>query len=383
MKFHRAAAVATAALSLAVVGPSLPADASPAPIWAQNGYGPGNTNDNPNESVLTASTIGHIKLKWKLNATPACGPKIAPVVIGQSLFTAGPHGLDSYNTVSGARRWHDGLNQEIDGLAISDGLLIVLTSACTLPSAYVSVLTAFNLSTGHEVWQDGFDNIASDLHVVPGVVAVDSSDSSGHAFTEAYRVSDGTEIWQIWGVRQLAASPGGEFLLDNPTSGTLAVAATTGTVLWQTNNFWYYVTSNPDGTEFYVSGYVEAENAYGRSAVDAATGSVIWTARTFSDDLVTSDGQRLYFASSKTIECLDANTGRRLYSVSFRSTLGRPMLAGGVLYAPMRDGAAMAELNASNGKKVATGVSGKQAVGPIVVGGRLYVLTDRLRAYGL
>ncbi len=79
MRFRRYTGLALIAL-LALSGWAQPAGAATTPEWAQQGYGPGYTNYNPDESQLNASTIGRVELRWNVAAdsmSPVCDCAVA------------------------------------------------------------------------------------------------------------------------------------------------------------------------------------------------------------------------------------------------------------------------------------------------------------------
>jgi outer membrane protein assembly factor BamB len=162
-------------------------------------------------------------------------------------------------------------------------------------------------------------------------------------------------------------------LLRGAGGGAMGVSVTDGRMLWRSEQNRHAIGSDPAGTRFYVGGP-------GVSAVDAATGRVIW-ASTLPAAEVTSDGRHVYFARSRSIECLDARDGRKLWSIHLPGVAGRPVRAGGLLYAASANGS-LAVVDAATGHPEKSGISGSVDHPPVVAGGRLFTTDgDELRAY--
>ncbi|WP_433371416.1 PQQ-binding-like beta-propeller repeat protein [Actinoplanes sp. CA-142083] len=363
-----------AVAAVLVVVPS-PVAAAPPSEWPQPGYGPGATYYNPSESRLNAGTIDRIRERWKL---PAHGPSrceagVDPVLAGGLLFSSDPGGIGAYDPATGARRWHLDLPRtSVRRLAVAEGRLVALSSECALPARFESHLTAYEPATGRQLWTTGLAKFSYDLRIDRGTIALDSN-QDGLASTIAYGVSDGRFRWLRRGDRgDGLVSAGGRVLLRGAAGGAKGVSITDGRTLWQTNRNWYAIGSDPAGTRFYVGGP-------GLSAVDAATGRVLWTSPLQAAE-VTSDGRHVYFARARSVECLDAATGRKLWSAHLPGVVGRPVRAGGLLYATSQS--QLTILNAATGRPEKSGMSGSLDHPAVVAGGRLFTTDgDELRAY--
>lgn len=350
--------------------------AGPPAEWPQVGYGPGGTHYNPAESRLTAGTIGGIRQRWALSthASSLCEVGVDPVLSGGRLFTSDPGGIGAYQPATGRRVWHVGLpGSSVRRLAVADGKLLMLSSECRVPARFESRLTAYDPATGRRLWTAGLAKFSYDMRIDRGVVVLDSN-QDGLASTIAYRVADGTFRWLLRGDRgDGLVSAGGRLLLRTAAGGAKAVSVTDGRVLWQTTSNMYAVGTDPAGTVFYIDGP-------GLSAVDAATGRVRWTTGRHVAE-VTGDGRHVYFIQARSIECLDAATGRKLFAVHLPRPGGRPVRAGGLLYTA--DGAGgLSIVDAATGTVRAAGVPASQYHPPVITGGWLYVTDgDGLRAY--
>ncbi|SNY04642.1 outer membrane protein assembly factor BamB [Paractinoplanes atraurantiacus] len=352
-----------------------PAAASPAQSWPQSGYGPGNTYYNPAETRLNASTITHVKQRWKLaTRTSNCDTGVRPVLDGRSLFSNDPGGIGAYDPATGKRRWHVDLPQTtVSRLALADGKLLMLSSECRVPAAFESHLTAFDPARGKRLWSKGLEKFSYDMRIDRGTIVLDSN-QNGLASTIAFGVDDGEQRWLRLGDRgDGLVSANGRLLLRKADGGAAAVETRTGKTLWETTNNWYAGGTDPAGTRFYVG------SSAGLTAVDAATGKAIWSTKLQVSD-VTTDTTHVFFSQYRSATALDARTGRKLYSVHTPSAAGRTSRAGGLLYTPTDDGLVVA--SAATGVPLKKEIPADRDHPPVIAGGWLYVSDGGvLRAY--
>jgi outer membrane protein assembly factor BamB len=363
----------------------VPAPAATAPgDWTQPGYGAGATYYNPDERRLTAAAIGALAQRWTrpTHSSSHCEVGADPVVAGGLVFTTDPGGVGAYDPATGMPQWHVKLRRTtVRGLAFADGKLIALSSGCSVPTPYESRLTAFDPVTGAQLWTIGLAKFGYDLRIDRGVVALDSN-QDGVASTIAYRVADGRYLWLRTGAHADGLVSADGRLLLRTAAGAEAVDITTGATLWRTAQDWHAIGTDPDGRRFYVDSPVDEP---GLSAVDAATGRVLWTIATHATG-VTADGQRIYFTRGRSVECRDAATGRKLFSVHLPGPGGRPVRAGTLLYTAVGTGSPLSIVDAETGTPRATAprvrIRSDRDHPPVVIYGRLLV-TDgaMLRGY--
>jgi outer membrane protein assembly factor BamB len=366
-------AALTAALSL----PTPPAPApAPASEWAQTGYGPGLTFYNPHESRLTASSVGAITSRWEMSThgAPECEVGREPLAGYGNLYTSDPGGIGAYDPATGARRWHVALERRgVTRMALSGGILATLTYACDNQHSFLS---AYRAGTGARLWEIPLGAPTQDMIVDRGVVVVDSRPDF-EASTVAHRLTTGARLWKLYGTRgDGLLSAQGRILLRTEGEGSRAVDVKTGTTIWRTPEDWYAVGSNPSGSRFYIGG----RNG-GLTAIDSANGNKAWES-TWPAPSVTADNERVYFPRYRSVVCLDAKTGRKLWSVHLPDGAGQPVRAGSLLYSPSGMGAGLSIADATTGRTLKGGMPSSQNYPPTVAGGRLF-LTDgnRLRAY--
>ncbi|MBB2945761.1 outer membrane protein assembly factor BamB [Actinoplanes lutulentus] len=341
--------------------------------WTQPGYGPGATFYNPLENGLDPSKL--VK-RWEIptHGSPECEIGREPLIAGGNVYSSAAGGFAAFDPATGARRWFTKLvRRGITRMAIADGKIVTLTYTC---DGQGSFLTAFSATTGTRLWEVPIGGPAQDMVVDRGVAVVDTRPDYTLS-TTGYRLGDGGRLWRLTGTRgDGLLSSGGRLLLRTNESGARAVDIKTGGTVWQTTQNWYAVGSDPAGTRFYVSGTGGA-----LAAVNAANGSTIWKSDVPSPG-VTADDKRVYLPRYRSVLCLDAGTGRKLWSVHLPDAAGQPVRAGALLFSPSGIDSPLSIVDAVTGRAMKGGMPSDQHYPPAVAGGRLFLTDgDRLRAY--
>jgi outer membrane protein assembly factor BamB len=93
---------------------------------------------------------------------------------------------------------------------------------------------------------------------------------------------------------------------------------------------------------------------------------------------VSTDGPRLYVAQGSTLVARDAATGAEVWSHASSSPLGKPVIAGGVVYNTV-SGRGVEPLDAATGANLDFDAPfGGVVDHPVIVNGRFYVTTGRV-----
>jgi outer membrane protein assembly factor BamB len=380
-----------AAVALLAAGPALVAGPARAadPGWASDGYGPGATFYNPNESSINAGTVGGVKLKWSrtlrhLDGSP-CGSFGEPVSANGRVFVTDQAGIAAYQVSTGQRLWtFDYEDPEDNGaprLSIAGGTLLAGNNDCNSNSDPNGRLLALDAATGAKLWDLGLDPPVESMVVDRGVVVVSGSSPSDAETVAAYRIGDGSRAWS----RQSYASPGisaGGRLLVNRTDrdATSALDVRTGKVLWTRLKRWDGMGSAPAGDRFYVS-----DGTGSLISITSTGGAVKWTARR-QNGLIAADGRRIYRVAGERVAALNATTGKQLWSREFLGETGQPVRAGGLLYTGIDGGNPLGVLHASTGKLASGGRQfGNVETGKVIVTGGwvFYTDYDTLKAFSL
>jgi outer membrane protein assembly factor BamB len=379
-------APATAAAAPAAAAPARAAVEAATGDWAQDGYGPGNTAVNPNERTITTRNAGKLRYRWSVLSgvtRSGCLAQSAPVVAGRRLFLPDANGFAAYDAVTGERLWRRNVgifDSETPKFAVSGNLLLSASNTCGSVSDPDVELTAYDVATGATRWSVKRDAPMAHMVVDRNVVAVGGGDA-GEDRVSVYRRSDGKVLWSRAEV-ELAAdvSAGGRLLLarrgDN--KGSVAVDIVTGRELWSTKAQWVVAAADPSGERF-----IAGDTTGALYALDARNGNTVWSAKGIAREdgsaTIAVDDTRIFATRDTHLIALDAKTGKKVWDREFLSNpLGRPTVAGGVVYAPIEDGW-LAIRDARTGDDLEDlPLVGDVREHAVVAGGHLYVSNGRV-----
>lgn len=374
--------VARASTAGATAGPARAGAAG----WAQDGYGPGNTGVNPNERTITVGNAGALRYRWSIVSGVSRGTcmfQAPPVVADGRLFLADQSGFAAYRAGTGGRIWRHPVavpgDQETPAFAVAGSVLLVAVNDCGSTSDPDGELTAYDAATGAERWTVRRDAPLYRMVVDRDVVAVGGGDASADVVS-AYRRHDGALLWTRTGVELGAnVSAAGRLLLTRTDhSGVTTVDIRTGSPLWTKAVDWTVAAADPDGRRFLVG-----DPAGRLLAVAAADGAVAWTApgiagQQGASTQIAVDAGRVYAAVGDHLVALRAGDGMRLWDQDLYGWVGRPVLAGGVLYATVEN-QPLAILDPRTGATLDDQPQVSDARGhAVVVGGRLFVTDGRV-----
>ena len=318
-------------LTLVATGAAAAPAQAAAPSWTHDGYGPGNTSYNPAESVVNATSIKRLRLKWRAvpaAGTDGCQSQTAPVVVGGRMFMIDGDGVGAYDALTGRRLWRDATVMDSmvhRTLTVAGGLVITTGYSCygvSDPSGHIAALDA---ATGKRRWRviegSATEHVVADSGML---ISYSKCEVCSSNLVAAYRLSDGAPVWSHPDTALTSPVSANGRLLLTGENGTVAVAAGTGRVLWRSAAVLSVLAANPAGDQFYVS------NRTGTlAALQASTGRVVWSAASAAGQLA-ADGRRVYVIRDG-ITAYDAVTGRRLWRRAVTSH-SKPVRAGGLLY---------------------------------------------------
>ncbi|MCU7722281.1 PQQ-binding-like beta-propeller repeat protein [Actinoplanes sp. KI2] len=271
----------------------MPARAAATVEWPHPGYDAEDSYYNPHESAINRSTIGHLTRRWtvQLRKQAACAGFSAPLVAAGRVIATDQYGISAYNESTGAASWHfdwpDPVGTETPSMAVDGATLIAATTDCFSQSDPDGTIVALDLATGRVRWRVTSDAPAFSLVVDKGMAVVWGESPSDERATVAYRVADGKVAWRKAGYQSANVSADGRLLLTD-THQTSAVSISTGVPLWTRSGYWQAKAATPAGDRFLVT------NGQSLSAIGAASGAVLWTARGGSNDLLATDGRRVF-----------------------------------------------------------------------------------------
>jgi outer membrane protein assembly factor BamB len=356
---------------------------APTGTWAQDGYGPGHAGYNPGETAITTKNVATLAYRWSIVSPvvrDACGQQDPPVVGGGRLFLTDQRGFGAYDAATGHRlwtvAWSDPADEIAPALALDGSTLLVATDDCQSVSDPDGELTAYNVATGAVRWAVHRDAPFYSMVVDAGIVVAAGGDA-GADETSAYRVSNGHAQWNRFNTAlPVGVEFGGRLLLQRTDgTGAVAVRLTTGAKIWQTSKNWFAEAAG--GSHFYVDA-----NDTDLVSVNAATGAVAWTAHGDANSnagaTIAVDTTRVYATVGDDIIALNAATGTPAWDTSIGDRTGRPIVAGGVVYAtdPAEPGDV---LDAKTGADLDPDAPYRMEIGhAVVAGGWLYVTDGRV-----
>jgi outer membrane protein assembly factor BamB len=298
---------------------------------------PGFRGDAARSGNAARGPVGLPVLQWRFRAAGPVNSDVA--IVGDAVFVASDDGIvRALDRTSGAERWAFRTAQgPLIGLAIDSGLALVVDGT--------GHLIALDAATGKERWA------SRSALIGPSNLAVD----------------------------------GGRVYAGQSDGSIAAINAASGVEMWRTS----ISTVGPANSPAVADGMVfDAGTGAGISALDAATGNVVWHAETGPDQLGTPvvSGGIAYIgasgqAASGRLWAFDEKTGRPLWVVD--QDLQAPSVANGVAFTASSSGLIAALDSASGTTRWTFHVQGP-AHAPAVAAGVVYVAADgEHRVYAL
>ena len=241
MRFPLAVGFA-ASVAMSVVGGSHPASAaSTSTDWTQEGFNGQHTGDNPAETILTRSNVGHLTSAFSTRVNPN-NPQIAgvypdPIVAGGVVYlsNSGNGIVEAIDGASGAVKWR------------------------VTPHCYGE--TTAPAFAGGQIWIGNDD---------PAISAISTGGVQISCLPLFYAVGYGLSP---------PSAGNGRVYAEADDGGVGAVNATTGAILWSTNSNVGDAstpTVSADGRAVFVGGY-GSQTQQLLYKLNATTGAVMWS----------------------------------------------------------------------------------------------------------
>lgn len=376
----------------ALAAPGTEAQVAAATGWILDGYGPGNTSYNPQESELNRSAVADLTARWSglsPRVTDSCAEQSPPLAADGRVYVTDEAGVTVYDADSGETLWHRPNDSPVETLtpilALAGSRLLLTDTYCRSASDPTTFLIAVDARTGEQLWRVRRDVPIWEMVVDGDVVVGSGEDTDGQAVT-AYRVSDGEELWTRDGRMYEPVSSQGRVLVQpyadaaaraaNQVPASELVDITTGETVWSSSTRWTAQAAAGDAL------YALAGDRVAR--LDADSGDVVWSVTSEATSWISVDDTQVYVVRGSDLAAYDARTGEQNWYRVFDATLGKPVVAGGVLYSTI-SGAYVDALNPANGRNIVDELPFQRAVGhPVVVDGWLYATDGRvLDAYAI
>ncbi|WP_233252436.1 PQQ-binding-like beta-propeller repeat protein [Maritimibacter sp. 55A14] len=380
---------------------SLPAQVNHA-AWTHRNGTPEHRIDHPAlrlplEPVWSASIGTGDTRKHRITA--------APVISGGRIFTLDARALVTAHSTDGARLWSVDLTPHADKPGDASGGALTVAGNRLYVTTGFGALYALDPATGARVWEQKLDAaVTGSVTVSEGVVYTVSRD--GRAW--ALDAGDGRIRWEQAGVTPQAVVTGGagpavsDGLVVFPfgSGDVVTMLKKNGIRLWQAGvsggrlGLARSNISDITGDPVIDRGRVYIGNQAGKLvAFDLRSGARLWTADTGAMGPVWPAGGSLFVLSDATeLLRLDAGTGERIWGAELpgfvkarrRSRVWTqvythygPVLAGGRVIVASDDGLIRFFDPQSGALTGTTELRGGAAAAPVVVGGRLYIVSER------
>lgn len=331
--------------------------------WPQFQFDSCRTGYNPNEFVLSPTTVGNLALKWKQTGVSVYS---SPAIANGVIYTGDLEGDDLYafNATTGALLWKYPVDNSF------------LSPAVGRETVYIAVtggLNAVTINPPGLAWSFKFGDASSEPTLAAGVVYVGSEDGVLYALN----AETGVLLWQFnTGYDQFisASAVASDIVYVTSLTGYLyALDATTGTLIWE--------YTGPAGSVAVANEKVYAAADKILYALDAGTGALLWkfaTEQSLSRSSPAVANGIVYLTSfGNSLYAVNANTGALLWKSVAGNAFGNysfyssPAVANGVVYVGSDDGYLYA-LNANSGLLLWRYRIGAELSGPVVVNGMVY-----------
>jgi outer membrane protein assembly factor BamB len=218
-------------------------------------------------------------------------PLAPPVVSGGRAFAADSAGVVAYDAKTGTKLWSNrtAFHDVSPSLAVSGNVVVGYAYTCGSVSDPNGVMVAFDATTGAIKWQTKRDSPFAEVVIDSGVVVASGGSASDTDAVSAYRLTDGTVVWDRSDhLLRHPVSAGGTLLLTHTEEdGAAAVSAATGATLWSTPRNLSVLAANPAGDRFYA---VQADTTL--VALKVSNGAQVWSVPKLPGE-VAADGKRL------------------------------------------------------------------------------------------
>ena len=357
--------------------------------WSQPG---GVASNAPGHLALTGAT----KKVWSSNAGAGSSSDgkltASPVAFGGRIFTLDAEGrVSAFDASNGRRAWHTSLvpsNEDEDegyggGLAVDNGRLYVATGFGTL--------VALDPQSGKTLWQKSLETpIRNSPTAADGRIFVVTSEGRFFCLSG----EDGTELWTYRGLSEKASllgntSPavsGGIVVVPYPSGDVIALDVKTGQPQWRESvargrsGSSSLASLNDSARPVISNGVVYALGHSGRMiATTQKSGKRLWSQSVGGTQQPWVAGDNVYVVDKGgRVMALARKTGEVLWVAKLPGgkTWSGPVLAGGQLWLASSKGI-LVSVDATTGRVSKTRDLGDPVyISPIVVAGRMYVLTD-------
>ena len=363
------AIVVVTALLVGLVVAATPASAAAAAPWRQGDYGPARSSFNSNETIVSASSIAHVAFARSRTAppvdpaSPGCGGGVAtkPVVVDHRMFVVLTGRLVAVDLTNGHTLWTVPLDTSLatlyPDLAVVGTHVILDRVDCISQSDPSGSITAFDVATGAQVWNQFFDPGPQSMVVWNDHVVFNGFEAGGGGQVVSISASTGALQWQY--APGICDGMGDPIVVGNVVIATGCDASfnaqleghrlSDGALVWHRAGTWD-LQRGDNSTTGGRNAFAVNESTGALTDINPLTGATKW-AKTGVGDALAVDGSRVYTdCGSDTLCALRLTNGSTAWSTTEFGIAGSPVaVAGGLVFS---GGAFDSVVRASNGTAV-------------------------------
>ncbi len=359
--------------------------------WPQFGFTSCGGRSNPNEFILSPTTVPNLEVKW--NQVYGQGGSASPAVVNgvmyvdADFYAENTHYLYALDANTGTQLWRQsrGTKQSPSSPAVANGLVFI--------GDLDNNLYAFNARTGAPAWTFTTGNsVWSSPTVANGIVYIISGDGNMYALDAA----TGTQLWVktvfqfgTYSTGNPAVSGGAVYIPASIGASLYALDAKTGAPRWSIQTGGSMGSSSPAVANGIIYAGMDDGSLY---ALDAGTGATHWKSPALGLNIrgVAVGNGLVYVGATDSnynpgLYGINASTGAIVWKFltgGIGYNFSSPAFANGVVYMP--GGVGIYALDANTGA-VLWQDSGPDSPGasPVVVNGVLYINGTGPTAYHL
>ena len=346
------AGTVVSALLVGLVVTAGPASAATAAPWRQGDYGAARSSFNSNETVVGAASVAHVAFARSRTAPPVdpalpgCGGGVAtkPVVVDHRMFVVLTGRLVAVDVTNGHTLWTVPLDTSLatlyPDLAVVGSRVILARLDCISQSDPSGSVTAYDVATGAQAWNQFFDPGPQSMVVWNNHVLFTGFEAGGGGDLVSLSASTGALQWQY--------APGfcdgmrGPVVVGNVVLAVGCDAAfnaqleghrlSDGALLWHRPGTWD-LQRGDNAAAGGRNAFAVNESTGALTDLNPLTGATRW-ARPGMGDALAVDGSRVYTdCGSDTLCALRLTNGSTAWSTAELGIAGHPVaVANGLVF---------------------------------------------------
>ena len=346
--------------------------------WPQLGFTACGTRSNPNEFILSPTTVENLKVKWHyiLGDGGSASPAVVNGVmyVDADFYAENVHYLYALDANTGAQLWRQsrGAQQSSSSPAVANGLVFIgdldnnlyafnartgapvwtfttddqVWGSPTVANGIVYITSwggttyALDAASGAQLWMHGGGGIAvsGTPAVAAGVVYTTSSDGAASLYALDAKTGALRWSWKPGSMETSSPAVANGVVYAGMDDGSLyALNAATGALHWKSPTIGRFIRGVAVGKGLVYVGGTDAIDHPALYGINASNGAIVWKFLTggtgFNFSSPTFANGVVYMPGGAGVYALDANTGAILWQDLAPANPGAsPVVVNGVLY---------------------------------------------------